>query len=215
MNNSIKGIIFDMDNTLLRSNIDFAAMKHETFQFLVSRGILSADMNTVDHTTSTIIEKAIQTNHMPAEWIREMWEIPKKFEVAGMLDADLEPGVVELLNELQGKYCMVIVTNNAVEAAETALKGNQVFEYFDCVVGREKMESLKPSPDGFVYILNRYKHISADEWLSIGDSWVDGRASIDAGITFVSYRGDVAKMNKMGVYPHAQLQDIRQLTRLV
>lgn len=38
--NNIKGIIFDMDNTLLSSKINFAAMKRETYEFVVNNGIL-------------------------------------------------------------------------------------------------------------------------------------------------------------------------------
>jgi len=49
MNKPIKGIIFDMDNTLLRSNIDFEAMKKETFAFLSTKGILPTTLYFKDH----------------------------------------------------------------------------------------------------------------------------------------------------------------------
>jgi phosphoglycolate phosphatase len=211
----IKGIIFDMDNTLLRSRIDFEAMKNETFQFLTSHGVLSSDIILSDYTTSTIIEEAVRTNRMMNEVLNEMWEIPKKHEVLGMQDADLEPGVIYLLDELLSKYIMVIVTNNSIDAAERALKENGIFDYFDCVVGREMMKSLKPSPDGFLYILNQYKNTSAIEWISVGDAWIDGKASVDAGIKFISYQGNTEKMNIMGVYPSAKIMNITELIDFV
>ena len=210
-----KGIIFDMDNTILRSNIDFKAMKHETFRYLVSTGIFPNDLNLEQHTTATLIKAALETNRMTSEMIDEMWEIPKQFEVAGMENAELESGVLELLTRLQGRYCLAVVTNNSDAAAETALRENQIWNYFDCVVGREKMGVLKPAPDGFHYLLNRFKSIRAEEWLSVGDAWIDGKASVEAGIPFVAYNGDIAKMTSMGVYPIAHIQDIREIIQVL
>ena len=204
-----------MDNTLLRSTIDFASMKYDTFQFLVSHGILDHDIVLTKHTTSTIIEEAISTNLMNEQLIQKMWEIPTKHETEGMKDADLEPGVLELLEQLKSKYCMVIITNNAIKAAETALTNNNVLHYFDCVVGRGTMGSLKPSPDGFHYILRKYDHIPAEEWISVGDSWIDGKASASAGINFISYQGDIERMNRMGVIPFAEIMNIGELVRFL
>jgi phosphoglycolate phosphatase len=152
---------------------------------------------------------------MTNEVLNEMWEIPKKHEVFGMKDAALEPGVTYLLDELLNKYIMVIVTNNSIDAAERALKENGIFDYFDCVVGREMMKSLKPSPDGFLYILNQYQNTSASEWISVGDAWIDGKASVDAGVKFISYQGNIEKMNRMGVYPSAEIMNLTELIDFV
>jgi phosphoglycolate phosphatase len=213
--NGIKGIIFDMDNTLLKSKIDFAAMKLETFRFLVSRGLLSRPLDISKHTTSTLIEEAAKTGGMTEELVAEMWEIPRRFEMEGMKGAELEDGVAETLEELKGKYRMAVVTNNSNIAAEAALRDHDILDFFDVVVGRETMSSLKPSPAGFHYILDRCSDISAGEWISVGDSWIDGKASMTAGIRFISYQGDIAKMNRMGVHPYASIVDIRELRDVV
>lgn len=211
----IKGIIFDMDNTLLRSNIDFEAMKQETFHFLNSRGILPGGFNVTNHTSSTIIEEAMKTGLMTEELLLEMWSIPMKFEIEGMKDADLEPGVIDILEQLKGHYRLAIVTNNSNKAAEAALRDNSIYGYFDFVVGRESMGALKPSPDGFRFILDQYSDISVEEWLSVGDAWIDGKASAAAGIKFISYRGDVERMKSRGVFPYASIKDIRELKDFV
>lgn len=215
MNREIKGIIFDMDNTLLRSNIDFEMMKKETYAFLTSKGILPTDLNLQEHTSSTIIEKALQTNRMTEDVIKEMWEIAEKHEIIGMHEAKLEPGVMELLEDIKGKYYLVVVTNNSMKAAEAALRDNNIMEYFDNLIGREKMGSLKPSPDGFLQVLNVYNDTLSTDWISVGDAWVDGKASKEAGITFLSYNGDQSKMNKMGVFPDAQIKDIKELMQFI
>ncbi|MCY9531330.1 MULTISPECIES: HAD family hydrolase [Paenibacillus] len=214
MRHQLKGIVFDMDNTILSSKIDFQAMKYETYHFLVSKEILPAGYNLDYHTTSTIVEEAIQTNRMTEELLNEMWDIAKKHEVCGMQGADLEPGAVEILNKLQGRYHLAIVTNNSVEAAEIALRDNGIYEYFDFIIGRELMKSLKPSPDGYLRVLDEFKN-SANEWLSIGDSWIDGKASISAGIRFIAYRSDKEMLKQMKVNPTAELSDLLELMSLI
>lgn len=214
MRQQLEGIVFDMDNTILSSKIDFQAMKYETYQFLVSKEILPAGYNLDYHTTSTIVEEAIQTNRMTEELLNEMWDIAKKHEVCGMQGADLESGAVEILNKLQGRYHLAIVTNNSVEAAEIALRNNGIYEYFDFIIGREVMKSLKPSPDGYLRVLDEFKN-SANEWLSIGDSWIDGKASISAGIRFIAYRSDKEMLKQMKVNPTAELSDLLELMSLI
>ncbi|MFF2887352.1 HAD family hydrolase [Paenibacillus sp. NPDC057967] len=209
----IKGIVFDMDNTLLQSSIDFHAMKRDTYYYLVESQYLPTGWNLDQHTTSTIITQALSTQSMSPEHISEMWDIAKKYEVAGMRGAKLESGVVELLNELHGVYNLAVVTNNAVEAAETALLDNEILRFFDLVVGRERMNRIKPSPDGFQYVLQHFKKTSAQEWISVGDAWIDGKASIAAGIPFIAYKGDRVKMIQQGVDPLGEITDIRELKR--
>lgn len=214
MKHKLKGIIFDMDNTLLSSRIDFSAMKEETYQYLVSRKILSDDMPLPLYTTATVIEEAIRTNRMTDKLIQEVWEIPRKHEVLGMQQAGLEPGTMDILNELKGKYLITIVTNNSVRAAEVALRENHIMDYFDQLIGREMMNSLKPSPDGYLRILNEYKY-PADEWISVGDSWTDGKASISAGLRFIAYRADQEKMKQMNVNPTAEIMDLMELMDII
>ncbi|MGG0813025.1 HAD-IA family hydrolase [Paenibacillus alvei] len=214
MKHQLKGIVFDMDNTILRSRIDFQAMKKETYQFLVSKEILPDGYSLDYHTTSTIIEEAIQTNRMTKELLNEMWDIAKKHEVYGMQGADLEPGAVEVLSELKGRYHIAIETNNSVEAAEIVLRDNDIMEYFDFIIGREVMKALKPSPDGYLRVLDEFKH-SANEWLSVGDSWIDGKASVSAGIRFIAYRSDKEKLKQMNVYPTAELSNLLELISLI
>jgi phosphoglycolate phosphatase len=211
MGNGVKGIIFDMDNTLLRSTIDFDALKRDVYQFLTSHEVLPVGFHLDEHTSSTIIEAAQKSNLLTDELTNQMWRIAEKHEVSGMHDADLEPGVKGVLTHLYGDYCLVVVTNNSIGAAEVALRANGVYEYFDLVIGREMMEALKPSPSGFLVALNTFKHISPSEWISVGDAWIDGKASAEAGIRFVSYQGDAKKMRANGVFPFSEIADIKEL----
>ncbi|MFD0674904.1 HAD family hydrolase [Cohnella sp. GCM10027633] len=214
MKRKITGIIFDMDNTLLRSRIDFPTMKQETYRFLVVNEILNDNYELSRHTTSTLIEEAVRTNRMTEEVLKEMWEIPTKHEILGMLGADLEPGTREILTQLKGRYRIAIVTNNSMEAAKVALRDNNILDCFDLIVGRERMNALKPSPDGYLRVLDEFK-CSADECLSVGDSWIDGKASNSAGIRFIAYRSDKDKLTQMNVTADAVISDLNELTTIL
>ncbi|MEJ9216883.1 HAD family hydrolase [Paenibacillus glucanolyticus] len=207
----IKGIVFDMDNTLLHSSIDFGAMKREIYTFLCDHRLLPAGLSLDLHTTSTVIAEAMNTGLLSEELSSEMWDIAKKHEIQGMIGAHLEEGSMELIQQLHGQLHLVIVTNNALEAAMSALNENGVAHYFDLIIGREAMGSLKPAPDGYLEVLKHFSHTSPKEWLSVGDAWVDGKASESAGMPFIAYRGDGAKMNSMDVAPFAKIQDIREV----
>ncbi|MFS0726787.1 HAD family hydrolase [Paenibacillus sp. 1P07SE] len=207
----VRGLIFDMDNTLLRSRIDFDQMKRETYAYLRKISILDEDLDMESHTTSTLMAEAVRTSRMTEAMIAEMWGIADRIEKAGMHQADLEPGVPELLEQLHGRLPLVVVTNNSSGAAELALKENKVRHYFDDVIGRDKVKSMKPAPDAFLHVLAAYKHIPAEHWLSVGDAWIDGAASTAAGIRFVSYNGDTVRMETMGVQRYAEIREIGQL----
>ncbi|MHA2854994.1 HAD family hydrolase [Paenibacillus lautus] len=207
----IKGIVFDMDNTLLHSSIDFGAMKRDIYAFLCDHSILPPGLSMDTHTTSTIIAEAMNTGQLSEELSCRMWDIAKEHEVQGMMGAKLEDGALELVQQLHGQLHLAIVTNNAVEAAMTALEENRIAHYFDLIIGREAMGLLKPAPDGYIEVLRHFQHTSPEEWLSVGDAWVDGKASQNAGIPFIAYRGDIARMNRMGVFPFAEIQDIQEV----
>lgn len=207
----VKGIIFDMDNTLLSSRIDYARMKTATHRYLVSRGVLPEDLDVNTHSTGTLIAEAMESGKMTDEWIREMWALVASLEVEGMREAELEPGVPELLESLHGRILLSVVTNNSMAAAREALMRNGIWPLFDCVVAREQMARLKPSPDGFQVVMARYPDFKEEEWLAVGDSWIDGQAAAGAGIGFLAYRSDPGVLRDKGVHPLAVLTDIREL----
>ncbi|WP_166242975.1 HAD family hydrolase [Paenibacillus turpanensis] len=211
MSNSIRGIMFDMDNTLLKSTIDFAAMKQDTYDFLRSRRLLPEGVGLEGQTTSTLIESAVEVKRMSEEQLEQVWNIAVAHEKRGMKGARLEPGVTSLLEQLRGRFLLTIVTNNSVTAAMQALEENRIAAYFDCVAGRETMGRLKPYPDGFLSILGQYPDIHRNEWLAVGDSWIDGKAAAEAGVPFIAYRADEAGLNRANVKPAASIRHMGEL----
>ena len=205
------GIIFDMDNTLLQSKIDFAGMKRAVFEELARRELCVSDLEWKNYTTSQLIEMARQSRKMEADAEAVIWEIVAGFERDGMQDAILEPYVSEMLAEIHAHSHMTVLTNNACSAAVEALTRTGIAHYFDYIAGREQMTALKPSPSGVRYILQQYPHMSEECWTFVGDSWIDGKAAGEGGIRFVAYKSSADEMEQKGVCPHVYISHMREL----
>lgn len=211
----VQGVMFDMDNTLVASRIDYAGMKGAVHRYLATRGVLPETMDLAPHTTSTLIAEALATGWRDEDGIRGMWAVVTHHEIAGMQGAGLEPGAKDVLEALYGEVRLAVVTNNSFAAAEEALGRNRILHLFDCVVAREQMAAAKPAPDGYVAVLARFPDAPAANWLAVGDSWIDGKAAEAAGIRYAAYRADAASLANHGVAPAAWLDDLRALLELI
>lgn len=208
---SSRAIIFDMDNTLIQSTIDFVWMKRAALEFLHEHELLPEGYSPEHKTTAQVIEDARKTSGRDEEWIHLVWEILDVVEQEGMKDAGLEPGAKNILQKLHGQFPLVVLTNNSYQSAISALKHTGMIDYFDHIVGRDQMPKLKPSSSGVQYIHRLYPHIEPAEWLSIGDSWIDGKAAIGAGSRFLAYRGDKERFARESVEPVGWIDQLEEI----
>lgn len=211
------GIMFDMDNTLLRSRIDFKGMRDDLLQLLITHQVGTVESYEQEMTAAQVIEKGKKLMAHLAErqeLEQKMDQIVVQYELEGMKEAPLEKGVRSALAYLKGKgLVLTVVTNNAYSAAAKALKTLGVFEYFNMVVGRDQMEALKPSPSGVQVVLKQFPHVK--HWVMLGDSWIDGKAAQTAGVDFVAYQADIDHMHHLGVYPVDKVDDFAGFVRWV
>jgi HAD superfamily hydrolase (TIGR01549 family) len=100
----IRGIIFDLDNTLVDSRLDFDAMRRE-----------------MDLPAGLAILEAI--DRLPAAQADRCREILHRHELAGAERATLLPGVAELLAEVSRRgLAQAIATRNSKPIAEATLR---------------------------------------------------------------------------------------------
>ena len=89
----------------------------------------------------------------------------------------LKPGATELLQYLkENDYKIALGTSSIKERAETILKNNNVFEYFDAVSYGVEVKNSKPAPDIFLNASNKL-NIEPKYCLVLEDS----EAGIQAG----------------------------------
>ena len=58
------------------------------------------------------------------------------------------------------------------------------------VIGSDKVKEYKPSPDGILYIVNKY-HLNKNETIYIGDAIFDMQMAHNAGYLHVQLHGEV------------------------
>ncbi|WP_127585781.1 HAD family hydrolase [Paenibacillus koleovorans] len=211
-----KGLIFDMDNTILRSRIDFPAMKADIAATLIEQAVLDRQTRVQEHTVATLLETAKASGRLTDAMNETLWARVADWEREGMRDAGLEEEALELLHELKSRsYALVILTNNARQAAIQALETTRTLALFDHVLGREQMAALKPSPSGVNAILSLYPDWAAADWLSVGDSWIDGHAAMQAGVSFVAYRSKSEEFAKRSIPALGRLERLSELTHFL
>ncbi|WP_078555553.1 HAD family hydrolase [Bacillus alkalicellulosilyticus] len=207
---SFSAIMFDMDNTLLRSSIDFKKMKKECMSVLIKNNI---KINEDNATTSQLLEfaKQLKREENRDVILAEMYSRVENCEKEGMISAKLEPHCEQVIKELAKSHLIVVVTNNTTSAAQQALKETNIVQYFDHIFGRDDLEAMKPSPLAIQSVLKQYSY-TPDQWVMVGDSWIDGMSAQKASVRYIAYCANEIELQKRQVCP---LHTITSLTTLV
>ena len=198
-----KLLIFDMDNTLLHSRIDFSRMHREVELLLRQSGLSRYIQRSV---AQSILDFSRSPDYDP-ELEKAIWARVAEIEAAGLERAVLEPGALAALAELQDFAELAVLTNNADSAIGANLLRLGLAPYLSLAWGRDSVPCLKPAPEGIILIRENYPDISAEHTLMIGDAMIDAQAAAAAGIGFVAYnRSREENWRSFGIRPLLQLR---------
>ena len=196
--NACKGIIFDLDETLLntlevywvafnRGIGDFGLKpleKQEIARFLDSGMRLGDMLTTVSPELFAEQEKRVACQESIRKWYLEI----------GTLKVKLKPGVKRLLQLLKkGGYKIGIVTGRMTRGENkwTELKRLGIDEYIQCQFTAVEAPP-KPAPDGLLKCANEMG-LSPAACLFIGDSRIDIAAGKNAGMKTAAISSGVAQ----------------------
>ena len=197
-----KLIIFDMDNTLLQSRIDFVLMKQVVYETLDQLGLPQYKHRSVAHT----MQIYMASPEYDPVLVAELWERIAAIEEAGMEQAVMEDGAIEALAYLHEFAELAVLTNNTDKNLGYHLGRLGILPYLSCVAGRDMVKELKPAPEGMRYVMNRYPSISPRHTVTVGDAWNDATAAKATGIGFVSYnKSRPEKWDALGIQPLLRL----------
>lgn len=159
---AIKGVIFDMDGTVVDVSYDWSQIKRE----------LQTQGKPILYHLRSLMEP---------EKSRK-WKLLERYETEATLKAVLKEGMQEFLQFLSQKGVKkALVTNNSRPNVDFLL--NKFKLHFDCVITRES-GLWKPSGDPFMAVLEELK-LSQEESCVVGDSHFDIQAAREAGISKV------------------------------
>lgn len=204
-------LIFDLDNTLLMSNIDFQAVRHRLIDLLEAAG--AADRPRDALVPLSLPELVALGAAASASLSDAMWAVIGQAELEGLAratPAGQAPAVLETLRT-RG-FQLAVLTNNAGGMLAEVLTAFGLAPYFRVVATRDSVPALKPAPDGIRYVL---AHLSGvRRAYMIGDAWIDARAAEAAGVKFVGVgsRRDAVEARSIPIW--AWVEDLRGLLDL-
>ena len=178
-----KGIIFDLDGTLVNSledisdamntvltNLNYPTHTYDTYQYFIGSGLrnlvskaLPASNNTEDQ-----IETCFQT--MINEYRKNCTLKTKPYE-----------GIITLLDELVSQNIKLAVFSNKADELTKKIAAEIFPAYFDAAVGLSTEELKKPNPFEAVEISKNW-NLKTEEILFVGDSDIDMQTANNANM---------------------------------
>ncbi|MBU1158975.1 MAG: HAD family hydrolase [Candidatus Thermoplasmatota archaeon] len=215
-----RAVIFDLDDTLVQSAVDFGKFRKLVIERIVDFG---EDLDNYD--TSELIvaiigrfEENQRTSGVPESVIRSrLAELDVIMDQVEMERADQTiaiKGAVELLTMLKMRGVRIgILTRGCRQYAEDVLERTGLIEMVDELECRNSETRPKPSPDAYLRLV-RALGIEKDETVFVGDHVIDAQCAKNAGVPFISVMtGDVPEDILREAGSIAVFEDVGHLIR--
>jgi phosphoglycolate phosphatase len=209
----VTNVVFDLDNTLVHSRIDFLGIRTAVIDRLVAAGAL--DGPPPNPRSRSIPEWLDLATAHDARLAAELWQLVDRFEREGMLHGTVEADARPTLDRLRAAGMrLAVLTNNSLGSAEAALDRFDLRAPFDLVLAREVVAALKPAGDG---VAQAHRTLGSSPTYVVGDAYIDGLATQRArvGARFIAFRAEPADLAARGVRPWASVQTLGELPELV
>lgn len=206
-------VVFDLDNTLVHSRIDFMGIRHAVIGRLVEVGALEAAPP--DPRVRAIPEWLdLAAAHDP-DLAAELWLLVDQFERDGMVHGTVEADARETLDRLASAGLrLAVLTNNSLGSAEAALERFDLRAPLELVLARDVVPALKPDGSG---VVQAHAALGRGPTFVVGDSYIDGLATERAavGARFIAFRPNLVDLKARGVEPWATADALGDVPGLI
>lgn len=175
----IKSFIFDFDGVI----VDSEKKKFNDLKILLKKRGYTLDPSSlsdmIGKKTGLFLKE--QFKNISGEEIEKISEARRSLQLND--DLKLIPGVTALLEFMRSKKLKIAITSGTKnEIIKKILKKNNLFYFFDIIVGGEDFYESKPSPEGFLVTLKKL-NLSPKEVVVIEDSVSGITSAKKAGCT--------------------------------
>jgi phosphoglycolate phosphatase len=206
-------VVFDLDNTLVHSRIDFLGIRNAVIARLLAVGAL--EQSPGDPRSRSIPEWLdLAAAHDP-QLASELWQVVDRFEREGMVHGSVEADARTTLDRLcAAGLRLAVLTNNSLGSAEAALDRFDLRAPFELVLARDLVGALKPAGDG---VAQAHAALGRGPTYVVGDAYIDGLATQRAGVgaRFIAFRGNSSDLAARGVVAWASVQALGELPALL
>ncbi|MCL9773853.1 HAD family hydrolase [Vibrio methylphosphonaticus] len=155
---TLKAIVFDLDNTLVSSNINFTLLRQQ----------LNCPQD---------CDLLMHLEQFGDQEQQRLSNIIRDHEIQDAAASSLMPGAKELIHWLtQQGYFIGVITRNCRSAATTKILAHQL--PIESLLTREEF-APKPAPDSLYHLMNKWQ-LNPQEILYVGDHYYDIETAINA-----------------------------------
>lgn len=178
-----KGIIFDLDGTLVNSledisdamntvltNLNYPTHTYDTYQYFIGSGLRN------------LVSKALPASNNSEDQIETCFDcmITEYREICTLKTKPYE-GIIELLDTLASKNIKLAVFSNKADELTKKIAAEIFPDYFDAAVGLSTEELKKPNPFEAIAISKNW-NLKTEEILFVGDSDIDMQTANNANM---------------------------------
>jgi len=216
--NTLKGIIFDLDGTLIHTTINFTVMKERMISFLEENGIpegcLTPKQTTVViiATCEDILREEGRAQGEIEEVHRKLEEIMNRGELEAIKDISEVDGVLDALQELrEAGYKLAVLTRSHHAYAVEALRKIGAFDLFDVILGRGETPKPKPYREALEHTATLLG-LDPVETIFVGDNHIDATSAVNAEVPFIGVKtGRRGDLSWDGRFPEILLESVTDL----
>ena len=212
-NKKYKYLFFDLDNTLW----DFESNAVETLKEIYNKYHLEKyfeDFNTLVSSywlTKNNLSQCLDQNITGVDSENLIKNILADFDILLLKKTTLMPNTIDILNYLNIKYEMFIITNGNHNDQLRKLESSQLLPYFKKIYTSERIGSKKPHKLFFEYAI-KSSNAKKTNSLVIGDGWnsdIKGAASF--GIDSIYINNNTIEANTSSVKSISNLKELQHL----
>lgn len=194
----IKAVIFDLDDTLVESTVNYSKFKRLVIDRITDRGEDGSEYR-MDETIVVILsryEKAMMGKGLSkgetASRLAELDRIMDEVELESVEETVAIRGAAEVLDHLRRNGVKVgILTRGCHEYATAALRATSMLDMVDALECRNSDTKAKPDPESYLKLVS-HLGVGKDETLFVGDHPIDAQCASNAAVPFVGVlSGDV------------------------
>ncbi len=223
-----KGVIFDLDGTIfdlvgaIRKAVEDGIVKYK-INVNIDDALSEVAHLLEDLQNYTIPKIILQSYDLLKIKLLEGISLIKKLRIVVYIfgqfnqyneDSTLFEGVDKIISKLSKKVKLAILTNNQNIYAENILKKFNLDKYFDLIIGFNEVSEVKPSPEGILKILEKWK-MKPSEIIFIGDMTTDIQAGKAAEVKMICVASGLApKQSLMRYNPDILVDNTLELKKL-
>lgn len=182
----IKGIIFDIDGTLISTNeLIFASFNHVTKKYLNKSFSDAEIISLFGPTEDYILQKMMKEKYEEAR--KDYFEFYSTNHDRMTKKID---GIYELIKSMKEKNIFLsIYTGKGRTSTKITLEKLGIINFFDMIISGDDVENHKPSPEGINVFLNEF-NLNPENVLMVGDAPADIYAARNANVKVASVLWD-------------------------